>query len=133
MRGRKLRTNILKFSLSNRCASLAMVSNTTDDFPEPDTPVKMMILRLCSLSETSLRLFSRAPRISIYSCTMLIYVPSGSFNQALPGFRCRNAFVQALRLSAPGCTKEQYNTDRRIGKNSSFPRFPDLSLERALF
>ena len=39
---------------------------------------------------------------------MLIYVPSGSFNQAFPGFRCRNAFVQALGVSAPGCTKEQY-------------------------
>src|SRR5438876_9099291 len=42
---------------------------------------------------------------------MLIYVPSGSFHQALPGLRCRNAFVQALRVSAPGCTKEQYNTE----------------------
>src|SRR6266704_2614806 len=42
---------------------------------------------------------------------MLISVPSGSFHQAFPGFRCRNAFVQALRVSAPGCTKEQYNTE----------------------
>src|SRR5205823_14075667 len=42
---------------------------------------------------------------------MLLYVPSGSFNQAFPGLRCRNAFVQALRVSAPGCTKEQYNTE----------------------
>src|SRR5260221_371701 len=59
--------NLLKFSNNSRCASLAMVSNTMEDFPEPDTPVKMMILRLGSLSETSFKLFSRAPRISIYS------------------------------------------------------------------
>src|SRR6266566_5604054 len=42
---------------------------------------------------------------------MLLYVPSGSFQQAFPGFRCRNAFVQAPPVSAPGCTKEQYNTE----------------------
>ena len=42
---------------------------------------------------------------------MLIEVPSRSFNQAFPRLRCRNAFVQALRVSAPGCTKEQYNTE----------------------
>src|SRR5712692_91237 len=103
--------NRLKFSNNSRCASLAMVSNTIEDFPEPDTPVNMMMLRLGSLSETSLRLFSRAPRISIYSCTMLISVPSGSFHQAFPGLSCRNACVQALRVSAPGCTREQDNTE----------------------
>src|SRR5260221_371703 len=63
----KLRMKRLKFSNNNRCASLAIVSNTIEDFPEPDTPVNMIMLRLGSRSETSLRLFSRAPRISIYS------------------------------------------------------------------
>src|SRR6185503_6122492 len=65
--GRKFRTNMLKFSLSRRCDSVAIVSNTIDDLPEPDTPVKMVILRLGIRRETFLRLFSRAPRISIYS------------------------------------------------------------------
>src|SRR3954470_12006272 len=65
--GRKFRTNILKFSLSRRCDSVAIVSNTMDDLPEPDTPVKMVILRLGMRNETFFKLFSRAPRISIYS------------------------------------------------------------------
>src|SRR6266508_6263806 len=65
--GKKFRTNMLKFSLSRRCDSVAIVSNTMDDFPEPDTPVKMVILRLGMRSETFFKLFSRAPRISIYS------------------------------------------------------------------
>ena len=61
--------NRLKFSYSWRWASVAMVSNTIDDLPEPDTPVKIVILRLGMRSETSLRLFSRAPRISMNSVT----------------------------------------------------------------
>src|SRR5688572_23172145 len=44
-----------------------MVSNTTDDFPEPETPVKIVICRFGIRSVTSLRLFSRAPRISMNS------------------------------------------------------------------
>ncbi len=54
--------NMLKFSFIWRCASVAMVSKTIDDLPEPDTPVKIVILRLGIRSETFLRLFSRAPR-----------------------------------------------------------------------
>ena len=65
--GRKLRMNRLKFSFSSRRASLAMVSNTMDDLPEPETPVKIVILRLGMRKETFFRLFSRAPRSSIYS------------------------------------------------------------------
>ena len=68
----KLRRNMLKFSLSRRCDSLAIVSKTIEDLPEPDTPVKMVILRFGMLSETFLRLFSRAPRISIYSWTFRV-------------------------------------------------------------
>src|SRR5215213_8712574 len=59
----------LKFSNSCRCASVAIVSNTTDDFPEPETPVKIVISRLGIRRSTSLRLFSRAPRIWMYSVT----------------------------------------------------------------
>src|SRR5271166_3038069 len=62
--------NRLKFSFNSRWASLAMVSNTIDDFPEPETPVKIVILRLGMRSETFFKLFSRAPRISMYSWGM---------------------------------------------------------------
>src|SRR5579862_7501610 len=63
--------NMLKFSFSWRCASVATVSKTIDDLPEPETPVKIVILRLWMRTETFLRLFSRAPRISMYSCGAL--------------------------------------------------------------
>src|SRR5208282_2608006 len=63
--------NMLKFSFIWRCASVATVSKTIDDLPEPETPVKMVILRLGMRSETFLRLFSRAPRISMYSWGMV--------------------------------------------------------------
>src|SRR5918995_5541214 len=46
-----------------------MVSNTTELFPEPETPVKIVIRRLGIDRVTSRRLFSRAPRISMYSVT----------------------------------------------------------------
>src|SRR5687767_10109500 len=68
--GRKFRTNMLKFSLSRRCDSVAIVSNTMDDLPDPDTPVKIVILRLGMLKLIFFRLFSRAPRISMYSWGM---------------------------------------------------------------
>src|SRR5882672_7802791 len=44
-----------------------MVSNTIDDFPEPESPVKIVICRLGTRREMSFRLFSRAPRISMNS------------------------------------------------------------------
>ena len=37
-----------------------------DDLPDPDTPVKIVILRLGMSSETFLRLFSRALRILMH-------------------------------------------------------------------
>jgi len=62
-----LRAKAVKVSLSCRCASAAIVSNTIDDFPEPETPVNTVILRLGMVSETFLRLFSRAPVILMNS------------------------------------------------------------------
>src|ERR1700733_8284490 len=63
--------NRLKFSFNSRWDSLAMVSNTIDDFPDPETPVKIVILRLGMRSETFFKLFSRAPRLSMYSCGLI--------------------------------------------------------------
>src|ERR1044072_1647917 len=59
--------NILKVSLSWRCASAPIVSNTMDDLPEPDTPVKIVIFRFGISRETFFRLFSLEPLILIYS------------------------------------------------------------------
>src|SRR4051812_38919311 len=42
-----------------------MVSNTIDDFPDPETPVKIEIACLGIVRSTPRRLFSRAPRISM--------------------------------------------------------------------
>src|SRR4051794_23642137 len=79
-RGNRLRMNMLKFSLSRRWASVAIVSKTIDDLPDPDTPVNIVILRLGMRNETFLRLFSRAPWISMYS-----WATSLSFAAAVTG------------------------------------------------
>ena len=50
-RGMKLRKNILKFSVSSLWDSLAIVSNAIDNLPDPDTPVKTVILRFGMRSE----------------------------------------------------------------------------------
>ncbi len=65
--GRNPRTNAENVSLSWRWASAAMVSNTSDDFPDPDTPTNAVICRLGMRTDTSRRLFSRAPVTVRYS------------------------------------------------------------------
>ena len=58
--------NVLNVSLSWRRASAAIVSNTMEDFPDPDTPVKMVILRFGMRKDTFFRLFSRAANLNIF-------------------------------------------------------------------
>src|SRR5688572_24215974 len=48
-------------SLMSRCDSAAIVSNTSELFPEPDTPVNTVSFRFGISRSTPLRLFSRAP------------------------------------------------------------------------
>jgi hypothetical protein len=48
--------NMLKFSFSRRCASVATVSKTIDDLPEPETPVKIVIPRLGMRSRDILKI-----------------------------------------------------------------------------
>src|SRR5690606_29849946 len=60
-------TKALYVSLISRWDSAAIVSNTSDDFPDPETPVKTEIRRFGISTETSFRLFSRAPRTLIMS------------------------------------------------------------------
>src|ERR1700722_4399383 len=64
-RGRNPCTNVENVSFSRRWDSAAIVSNTSDDFPEPETPVKTVIFRRGISTEMFLRLFARAPRTSM--------------------------------------------------------------------
>ena len=60
-------TNALYVSLISRCDSAAIVSNTSELLPEPETPVNTVSRRFGSSMLTSLRLFSRAPCTRIRS------------------------------------------------------------------
>jgi hypothetical protein len=53
--------------LIKRCDSAAMVPNTSDDLPDPETPVNTVRRRLGSSTLTSFKLFSRAPCTRIKS------------------------------------------------------------------
>src|SRR5579871_4224583 len=55
-----------------RCDSAAMVPNTSELLPEPDTPVKAVSRRLGSSMLTSARLLTRAP------CTRMRSWPSAA-------------------------------------------------------
>src|SRR5919205_83782 len=59
--GMKPCTKALYVSLISRCDSAAIVSNTSELLPEPDTPVNTVSRRLGISTLTSLRLFTRAP------------------------------------------------------------------------
>src|SRR4051812_27402635 len=60
-------TNALYVSLIIRCDSAAIVSNTRELLPEPETPVNTVSRRFGISTSTSLRLFSRAPSTRIRS------------------------------------------------------------------
>jgi fused signal recognition particle receptor len=66
-RGSRVRMNQENVSLSWRCDSTAIVSNTTEDLPDPETPVKTVIRPLGMRSETPLRLLCRAPSMTMAS------------------------------------------------------------------
>src|SRR6187431_536498 len=53
-----------------------MVLNTSDDFPDPEMPVKTVSRRFGISTLTSLRLFSRAPWTRIRSCRSAAGTPS---------------------------------------------------------
>lgn len=60
--GRKVCANALNVALICRCASAAMVSNTSEDLPDPDTPANTTNSPLGRSRSIPFRLFSRAPR-----------------------------------------------------------------------
>src|SRR2546426_965995 len=59
--GMKPCTKVLYVSLIIRCDSAAIVSNTSELLPEPETPVNTVRRRFGSSTLMSLRLFTRAP------------------------------------------------------------------------
>src|SRR3954468_12055016 len=65
--GMKPCTNALYVSLIRRCDSAAIVPNTSELLPDPDTPVNTVSRRLGISTLTSLRLFTRAPCTRIRS------------------------------------------------------------------
>jgi hypothetical protein len=65
--GMKDWTKAVYVSLISRCDSAAMVPKTSELLPEPETPVKTVRRRLGMSTETSLRLFTRAPWTRIRS------------------------------------------------------------------
>ena len=65
-------TKALYVSLISRCDSAAIVPNTRELLPEPETPVNTVSRRLGITTLTSLRLFTRAP------CTRITSWPSAT-------------------------------------------------------
>src|ERR687894_684461 len=55
-------------SALSRCDSAAIVPNTSELLPEPETPVNTVSRRFGSSTLTSLRLFTRAPCTRMWSC-----------------------------------------------------------------
>ena len=84
-------TKALYVSLIIRCDSAAMVANTSELLPEPDTPVKAVSRRFGSSTLTSLRLFTRAPCTRIRSWVSAVLGP---------GFAAAG-FVAALLIVTP--------------------------------
>jgi hypothetical protein len=75
-------TNVLTISFSRRCDSAAIVSNTLDDLPKPDTPVKMVILRLGMRNET----FFKKTSQSLFNLSLALFCrvqPHGIENERL--------------------------------------------------
>src|SRR5215469_6181054 len=65
-----------------RCDSAAIVSNTRELLPEPETPVNTVSRRLGISTLTFLRLFSRAPCTRMRSCELAAGIGLGILHQA---------------------------------------------------
>lgn len=72
--GRYCCTNEGNVSFSSLRDLAAMVSSTSEDLPEPDTPVKTVILYFGIRSETCCRLFSYASLIVMCSLSVIYLI-----------------------------------------------------------
>ncbi|GAA1360467.1 hypothetical protein GCM10009596_17280 [Arthrobacter rhombi] len=78
-----------------RCDSAAMVPKTKELLPEPETPVNTVIRRLGTSTETSRKLFSRAPRTRMRSWPSAVWTPSGEVSSDMGSSVCGAAPVTA--------------------------------------
>src|SRR5215475_15293600 len=102
----------------SRCDSAAIVSNTSELLPEPDTPVNTDSRRLGISTLTSLRLFSRAPctRMSAWlsaSATAPALVVLFTAVLLLAGARRR--LPAAARSVQPAAAAQQLAADQLVG------------------
>ena len=108
--GMKPCTNALYVSLISRCDSAAIVSNTSELLPEPETPVNTVSRRFGMSRLMSRRLFSRAPRTSI--------APQSDIGTVLS---CTAFFTSStIRFSAAGVSSV---TAKATGKSSPSSTF----------
>src|SRR3954471_2525610 len=93
----------------SRCGSAAIVANTSELLPEPETPVNTVSRRLGSSMLTSLRLFSRAPRTRIRSW----------LSATCTAADCGSVVVAVLIVAVPP------SVARRLGSAAAVPCLPD--------
>src|SRR6266511_5390573 len=95
--GMKPCTKALYVSLISRCDSAAIVSNTRELLPEPETPVNTVSRRFGSSTLTSWRLFTRAPCTRIRSWLSATY-SAGDFGSVLVAMLIVSPSVRRGRL-----------------------------------
>ena len=98
----------------SRCDSAAMVPNTSDDLPDPETPVNTVSRRLGISTPTFLRLFCRAPWTRIRS-----WLSAGHLSRQF-----REAY---------GESPYSYLMTRRIERAMTLLRRGDLSVTQVCF
>lgn len=114
----------LYVSLISRCDSAAIVSNTSELLPEPETPVNTVRRRLGISILTFLRLFSRAP------CTRIRSWLSAACG---PGDRSCVPALVALVIVPPSVVRSRVPRSRRrrptgsdpLGRVRAVVRIPD--------
>src|SRR3954454_8375267 len=106
--GMKPCTKALYVSLIIRCDSAAIVLNTNELLPEPETPVNTVSRRFGSSTLTSLRLFTRAPTTRIRSWLSLTAAAADCASALVavligpPGNRSGREAIVPRRAATPG-------------------------------
>ena len=85
----------------SRCDSAAMVPNTSELLPEPDTPVNTVSRRFGISTLTSLRLFTRAPCTRITSWLSAAAAPDDDAEVAFFAFVVLAAVFEAMVSGSP--------------------------------
>ena len=111
----------LYVSLINRCDSAAMVSKTSELFPDPDTPVNTVSRRFGISMLTSLRLFSRAPMTLMrpwLSATCVMTSPQLRRDTSSAGAGTPIVFVRARPSFGFPPSEERIDSSRCSGRHA---------------